>query len=220
MGARVYLPGLGRFAQADPVEGGTENSYVYPPDPINDFDLTGQWSLKGALKAATVVTSVASMIPGPIGSVSMAANAACLYASGDKAGAAMAVAGIALAAVGAGAVVKVAASAAKAAGSTGKGIKAVSAGTKIAAKVWTKGKAASPEANLLRHFADHGAQMGYRPPLTYTLGALKNKVLSVESKALASGSKAYRGSSGKVTFTFGGRISSFFKPSAKQWRKW
>ena len=42
LGARPYIPALNTFTQPDPIEGGNTNAYGYPPDPINQSDLTGQ----------------------------------------------------------------------------------------------------------------------------------------------------------------------------------
>lgn len=43
MGARVYNRATGIFTSTDPVYGGNPTTYGYPVDPVNMFDLNGQW---------------------------------------------------------------------------------------------------------------------------------------------------------------------------------
>jgi RHS repeat-associated protein len=47
MGARLYIPSLGRFTSVDPIKGGTQNDYVYPSDPVNGNDFSGKFSFFG-----------------------------------------------------------------------------------------------------------------------------------------------------------------------------
>jgi len=105
MGARLYDPGLGRFLAVDPVEHGSVNDYDYAnQDPVNGYDLSGQWgfswissawhAIKHVSHVVAKVAAVASFVPGPIGTVAGAIGIAANLADGDYRGAALAAAGM------------------------------------------------------------------------------------------------------------------------------
>lgn len=75
MGARVYIPTLGRFLQMDPIEGGTLNGYVYVADPINSNDYSGQWGIGLLLSLVAIVRAVIKVVVTPILAIARAAAA-------------------------------------------------------------------------------------------------------------------------------------------------
>jgi RHS repeat-associated protein len=87
MGVRLYTPLLGRFLQTDPIYGGNPNTYTYPVDPINGYDLDGQ---KWTWKRAATVLAVASfavcvgMSAGACLGVGLAAGAVSARASAGR----------------------------------------------------------------------------------------------------------------------------------------
>ena len=51
MGARPFMPSLGRFLSVDAVEGGSANDYDYAAgDPVNNSDLSGTYCMTGVAR--------------------------------------------------------------------------------------------------------------------------------------------------------------------------
>lgn len=86
MGARSYVPQIGRFVSVDPLQGGSASAYDYAnADPINNIDLDGEKAALGKAHAvrrpAMGLSSATSVSPGSSAPTAAAASSAPVAAA-------------------------------------------------------------------------------------------------------------------------------------------
>jgi RHS repeat-associated protein len=104
MGVRLYNPATGRFLTVDPVPGGNANAYTYPENPLDQFDLTGQFSWKSVTKfvgknwkvgvhfavgmavTAGAVAAAGALCMTGVGCIAVAASLSLLYGTAAQLG--------------------------------------------------------------------------------------------------------------------------------------
>lgn len=74
MGVRLYNPATGRFLSVDPVPGGNANTYIYPDDPIDAFDLNGALCIFGHNSRGGCLGAASPVAPRSTGKISSRAD--------------------------------------------------------------------------------------------------------------------------------------------------